>query len=196
MGFMVFFASNCFSAETKAYLQNGSIMVENEDGIRSIDYSQSNKYQRYDLKKWRVREEGNPVQEALSVYNKKAAPLYKTKLWIIDKGNSGEKIFIEYSTTGNNNQVIFSPEEDIIFYLDVSLGGDQGIYGLNLLTKDKFFVDYAEHFVLTTCNDQTTYLVIEKDGGQVYYIYNLDGERINMIPIQGVGGNIQERICY
>ena len=168
----------CFSQQNKAYVKDGRIVVETAQGVKSIDYSQS-PGQRYSrLQKWTVEEEVDKVGNALSVFRKRSEPLYKRKIWIFDK-NGKQKIFIEYTSGDDDTGIIFSPDEDFVFWLGRSWFGRPVVYGRKLSKGRNFAVANATNFELITCDNQQTYVVIKKamKDATYYYIHDLNGRK-------------------
>ena len=88
--------SFCFGEENAVYIKDGKIVIESERIVKSLDYSEEEeKYSDYNLKKWNVKEKLDPVKEALKVFKGKSRPIYKKKIWIIDKSNGEERMIVE-----------------------------------------------------------------------------------------------------
>ena len=80
---IIFACGLCFAETTEVRLEDGNIVIEGPDGTKSLDYTKDIKYSNYRLKKWRVKEQSDPVSEALKVFKEKGAPTYSKKVWII-----------------------------------------------------------------------------------------------------------------
>ena len=151
------------------------------------------------LKKWRVSDKPDSVSEALSVFKKKGQALHTEKFWIINKKDGSQKIVVEYSTFDKQSPMIFSPDEDYVYYKTVSDFGETMIFGINLDTNNKFLVGDSNDFYITTCPDNESYISLLNDEiGQErsYVIYKLDGTWVNILNEDISFHNLEEYICY
>ena len=174
--FILLAGTTCLAQQNKAYVKNGKIIVETPEGVKSIDYSQPSGQRYNQLQKWTVKEEINNVNGALSIFKKRSEPIYKKKVWIFDK-NGKQKILIEYTSDDGDGGVVFSPNEDFVFWVGRSWFGRPAVYGRNLSRRGNFTVANANNFNLVTCDNQQTYVMIKKEMKDLtyYYLYDLNG---------------------
>ena len=176
--FIVLLSVTCFAQENKAYVKDGKIVVETAEGARSIDYSGSSGQRYRSLENWQIKEETDTVNNALSVFKKKSEPLYKKKVWIFDR-NGRQKILIEYTTDDDDTGLIFSPDEDFVFWVGRSWFGRPTVFGRKLAANKNFIVSGGNNFNLITCNNKQTYVVVKKPikDGIYYYIHDINGKK-------------------
>ncbi len=196
------FPSNAQAEKTTVgILKDGKIILQQEDTARVLDYdAPDDKYSPpYDLKKWNVIEQIDPVNEALAVYKKKGRAPYSKKVYIIDKTDGSKKIVVEYEARDKNEKVFFSPDEGYVYYRDLSGSGGNVVMGLDLSTNKEFFVAKANDFFLSTCPDKTTYVVVrDEDAGtqNTYAIYSESGANVKTVVYDGDTSGIGQVICY
>ena len=192
------FAVSGFAQESSVYLKDGNILIERGGETRALDYSKKQKYANYHLKKWNVKEELNPVQEALQVYSKKSTPVYDKKIWIVDKRDGTKGIYVEYKTNNERDRIVFSPSEDHVFYLGLSPLADTSVlYGRNLLTQERFSLNNTDDFDLLNCPNKKSYVVVIEDGKvKTYHIYSLGGEKVDTISGVPSQRDLERYVCY
>ena len=93
--------------------------------------------------------------------------------------------------------VIFSPNEDFVYYRALTESGDTLIYGVNLHTEKTFLVEKGEEFTVINCNDNQSYIVVRHPGRRNYFtIHSLDGNKIKRIRYSGSIDDIGYSFCY
>ena len=153
-------------AQNKAYVQDGKIVVETKDGVKSLDYSDRNGFTSRDVTKWKTREEVSPVTKALDVFKDKTKNYYHKRVWFVDDGTGQDQFYVEYNTDDPNASPYLSPYYKYAYYVGYSPAGNLGVYGVNLADDaDTFFIDHSSHFNLVTCDKKSSYLVVQDDNG-------------------------------
>lgn len=209
----VFFASRVFSQEaslssdpnapqeqndqTTVTLKNGQIVVTQPDRwTKTLDYSKTDKYIDRNLQKWIVSEESNPVKEALKVYKNKGKVLSR-EMWLVNKKGDVKTVVLEYDYPESQDKIIFSPNEDYVYYLGIGDMGNTVVFGVNLYTGKEFSLSAAViDFTLTTCNDNKSYVVVQTDGDVLnYYIYTLAGDNIDTVTYGGSLADLSKDMC-
>ena len=129
------------------------------------------------LDNWTVKEETDKVRGALDIYREKSKPLYKKKVWIIDKRGTGKKFSLDYETP--RDKLIFTPTEDFVFWVGHSWMNKPVVYGRDLFSGRKFSVAQSDNFDLLTCRNKRTYVIIEGEtaGADYYHVYDVTGRR-------------------
>jgi len=183
------------AGENRVFLRDGSIVIDTEDGKKLLDYSRLNKYSDYGLNNWSVKEEADLVEEAIRVYKRKGRPRYRKKVSIINRLNGDENIIVKYTPRKRNDRVIFSPDENFMYYIALSNRGDDVVYGLNLLTKKKFVVDSADDFVIVNCDGECSYIVTNKNT-DMHYVYTLEGAMTDAFRYGGNLRDVSDVICH
>ena len=150
----------------------------------------------YNLKKWVVEENTDPVKHALEVYKKKSEPSYTRRIWLTGKLDGKKRLIVEYVPTGNNDKVIFSPNEDFMYYLGLTPGGQSTVYGINLLSNKKFSLGSGENFRTVNCPDKKSYVVVQPGGqGTIYQVYTIAGERMKTLTDLKNPLDIEKNLC-
>jgi hypothetical protein len=182
--------------DVKVYLKDGQIIRERRTEPAS-DAMASQEGKGYHLKKWDIATEVDPVQEALKVYKKKGEPLYQKRVWIIDKGNGTKNLLVEYVSSSSDSQVVFSPEEDFMYFLRTDDTGQNLIYGLELNTRRQFHIGTGKNFNLLTCPNRMSYVILEQDEqGLKHFIYQLTGEQKRVLHGAMTQDEIKKQVCY
>jgi len=194
--FSMFLVSASFASGNTARLSGGKIIIDRPDGPKVLDYSQKVKYSNYDLKKWDIEKETDVIEEALEVYKKKSEPLYSQKVWIINK-NGTEKILLEYKSADEEDSIIFTNDENYVFYLGVSDAGQSIVYGMNLAAGGTTTLNNATSFFIETCPDNDTYVITQDDDGdKEFYVYRVLSESIDEIDYNGSIDDLTQALCY
>lgn len=150
----------------------------------------------YNLKKWTVEESADPVKRALNVYKKKSEPQYTRRIWITGKTDGKKRLIAEYTARSGNDKVIFSPDEDFMYYLGAAPGGGSIVYGINLLSNKKFSLGAGNNFQAVNCPDKTSYVVVRPDGqGEVYQVYTAAGKRMDTLTGLHSPVDIEKNLC-
>lgn len=196
----------CFGEENKAYLSDGKIVVKPAEApvlaqpaVSGETASSSEPApSAYNLKNWDVSEQVNPVAEALKVYKSKGEDLYTRQVYIYDKTRKHQRIYIEYTNRKNNDKVIFSPNEDYVYYRDFSDGGEGVIYGVNLLNNRRFAVDRGEDFEFFNYGPGKDYILVKKGSDRLryYVLYGLDGKQERIIHYGGSFEDVKKQIRW
>jgi len=122
-------------------LKDGQIQVILSDSsIKTLDYSKDNKYSDLNLKKWIVYEKADPVKEAIKVYKNKAETSRVREVWIVDRDGKIKSVVLEYEYNEGKDKLVFSSDEDFVYYFGLSDHGGNVIYGVNLLDGKEFLV--------------------------------------------------------
>jgi len=185
------------SAENKAYLQDGNILIETPKGTRQLDYADEE--ERYIItdtpQKWTVHSQTTILNEALQTYRDKQAPLYEKNIWIVDEADGNHTIHVDYITKNKDETMIFSPDGEYAYYLETKDGKDT-IYGLNLSNQETFFISIASEYQIITCTNNKSYLAVNQGtDSNIFVIYDLSGnEKKTLENAQGFSG-IQHNFC-
>ena len=181
----------------KAVLRDGEIVVETPNGVNVIDYDAPVRYQPYKSKKWTIESETSPVREALTVYEGKSQPLYKTTVYISQKGRAEPSLLFTYQSRDRDSEIIFSPDENFIYYIDTTDEGDHIIHGFQLKTSEDFLVGPGMSLDILDCPRHDYFLVVEEDELDAHYvIYNMKGNRINTFNKRESIEDLIPFICY
>ncbi|MDP2653084.1 MAG: hypothetical protein Q8Q08_03525 [Candidatus Omnitrophota bacterium] len=133
----------------------------------------------YNLKRWTVEESADPVQRALGVYKKKSETRYNRRVWITNKADGTKKVLVEFTAGAAGGNVVFSPDEDFMYYLGVDNRGYNYVYGVNLLSSEKFTLGDADHFSTVNCPDKRTFVVLENYGKvTTHHVYTASGQEV------------------
>lgn len=198
---MIFASSISLAAENKVYPKNKGIYAGIQGRANAIDRLRPRVYQ---IKNWIVREEidmldeASMVKQALSVYQNRNNPIYRHKVWIYDKIIDQNDVYVDFITNDFNKDIIFSPDEDFVYYLEYTPGGEHKLYGVRIGTEETFFINTAEDFFIKTCEQaDTSYVVLSKEGEiDSYHIFNLDGNKVQFIEKLENIDDLKSVICY
>lgn len=186
-----------YAQTVKAYLKDGQIVTECGDDVQSVDLDRRDGRRRYSLNKWDVTEHADPVREALKVFKKKGAPAYKKKVWLIDKGDGTNTIVVEYVSNKTLDKLLFTPDEDFMYFIDFSRPGHSMIYGLNLRTKRQFAVTSASDFEIVTCDNRESYLLVAAGSPETrYYVFKTTGQKAMTLDGAMTLDEIKREVCY
>lgn len=165
--------------------------------IKSPIVGESDKPAVYNLKRWVVEENTDPVKHALEVYKKKSEPRYTRRIWLTGKTDGKKRLIVEYAPRGDDDKVIFSPNEDFMYYLGLTPGGQSIVYGVNLLSNKKFSLGSGENFHAVNCPDKKSYVVVQPDGqGTIYQVYSISGERMKTLTDLKSPLDIEKNLCH
>ena len=152
----------------------------------------------YKLNRWVVEEKTDPVQHALEVYKKGSAPRYNRHIWLSDRADGKKHIIIDYASSGTGDKVLFSSQEDYLYYLGLAPGGENIIYGVNLTSKKRFSLGTGEDFRTIDCPGKKSYVVIWRgnvDAQTVYQVYTTDGLRANDLTGFPTASDLEKNLC-
>ena len=194
--FIMFFAVTSFAQENQVQLKDGKVMIKTSKEVKVLDYSAEEKYSTIKLKKWDIRKESDVVDEALKVYKKKQDPVYSQKIWISAKDDGTQKILVEYKSLQEDSRIIFSPDEDYMYYIGLSEADESVVYGMNLSSQESFVFNAADDFQLMECGGRGNYFVLLKDNEDARVIvYDSEGTQDNILNYTGDLLDLNELIC-
>ncbi|MCD4779646.1 MAG: hypothetical protein K8S27_03740 [Candidatus Omnitrophica bacterium] len=201
---IIFFVSGSFAAAqdidgqpNRARVQDGKIVIETPGGTNVVDYKAKKKYRSVSPRKWKVEKQRDPVTEALRIYEEKSKPLYTYRVFLSYRGQQEPSIIFSYKSTEDDSEVIFSPDENFLYYIDVSGEGTRIIHGLNLKTSRDFEIGPGDELDLIHCPDKNYYVVIEEGSDVSYHtIYRSTGERVNILNKRENIEDLVPFICY
>jgi len=184
--------------ENRAYLKDNRIIVETPEGDKAVDFTMDRGHRVYRLKNYTVKEEVNVVDEALKVFERKSPPVYSKKVWIYDQVEDRSQAYVEFMTNEFNEDIVFSPGEEFVYYLEYTPEGEHRLYGIKIGTEEKFFINTAEDFFIETCEDKDTSYVIVAEDGQVdsYHVFDLEGSKVQFIEKLDNIEDLKNVICY
>ncbi len=180
----------------KAYLKDGSIVIETPEGTKRLDYRSDNRYKK--LHKWVVREEVNPVEEALKVFKKGEEKLYQKKVWIIDKQNGQKSILVEYASPSATGDIVFSPDEENIYYIGVDSSGTSYLYKMDLDNQQATSLIPASDLETFDCgSSDKKYLVVKEEGpSHSYVVYTFAGQQEDSLSGVVSWEDVKKYVCY
>lgn len=194
--FMCLFVQTSFAQQNQVKLQDGKIIVQTPEETKILDYSAAEKYSVVELKRLNVRKESEVVEEALQVYKEKQAPVYSQKIWISQKDDGSQSILIEYKSLKEDSRVIFSPDEEFLYYIGLSALGENVVYGFNISAKEDLVFGAADDFQLKECPGSSDYFVLLKDNEDPRIIvYDAQGSKEDILYYTGDLTDINELIC-
>ena len=155
----------------------------------------------YTSQKYTVKEETDIVEQALNVFKKKGRPssLYRKRVWISDTLDGENTSFLSFTTNDRNESIVFSPDEEFVYYVEISSGGRRRLKGVKIGSREEFFVDAAvERFFIETCEDQKTSYLVVLDGKKIegYHVYDLQGRSIVLPDMPADVNDLKRVICY
>ncbi|MBU0468853.1 MAG: hypothetical protein KKD07_01035 [Candidatus Omnitrophica bacterium] len=194
--FIVFFVATSFAQDNQVQLKDGQIIIKTPEEVKALDYSAEEKYSAIKLKKWDIRKESDVVGEALKVYKKKQDPVYSQKIWISEKEDGTQKILVEYKSSQEDSRIIFSPDEDYMYYIGLSDTGESMIYGMKLSGQESFVFDAADDFQLMECPGSGNYFVLLKNNEDPrVMVYDSEGDQEDVLHYTGDLMDLDELIC-
>ncbi len=195
---LTIFAQETPVTKNTVVLQDNQIIVQTEQGAKALIYSEPDKYSDVQLKKWKIKEGTDTVSEALKVYKSRSAKPFKTKkIWLVNKNNEKQQIFVKYSYSGGREKVMFSPDEDFILFFDLSASGDTVIAAKNLVSREQFVLGKGRDFNIMSCPDHKSYVIVQNEKGQNdYFVYDLKEHVTVDLDPAGPIENLDKFICY
>lgn len=154
---------------------------------------------RSSLRSWDIKEEYKKIDRNKKFSKRSSEGLYNKKIKIFDKGTNVEKLTLEYIADKSNDEIIFSPNEDVMFYIGFDEKGESSIYGVNLYSKQKFKVDSGNNMDIANCWNNKTYLIIKDNTNRkdiIYYFYDIKGKRTAVISKSMIVGDVDDYVCY
>lgn len=155
----------------------------------------------YKTKNYTIKEETDVVEQALQVFKKKSKPssIYRKKVWIYDTLGEDNASFLSFTTNDQNSDIVFSPDEDFVYYVELSPNGRRRIAGVKVGSDKKFYVGASiGSFYIETCEEkETDYLVVlddAEDGG--YRVYDLEGQSVLLPDMPASVDDFKRAICY
>ena len=155
----------------------------------------------YKSKNYTVKEETDIVKRALDVFKKKSKPssLYRKKIWLYATSQEDNASYLSFMTNDQNESIVFSPDEDFVYYFEIAPGGDRRLRGYKVGSDETFFVGTAaDSFFIETCGEtQASYLVV-LDGKEIegYHVYDLEGGAIHLPDMPADVNDLKNVICY
>lgn len=174
----------------EAPVKSGRVEVE-EDGAKKI----------YAEHGYTVDEETKIVEKALDVFKKKAGrtSLYEKKFRIYDAVNPHNQSFLSFMTNDQNAGIVFSPDDDFVYYVEVEEDGSRRLRGYGIESHARFSVsDDVDRFFIETCEDAgVSYLVVlgREDNGS-YSVYDLNGGSVVLPDMPADIDDLKSFICY
>ena len=170
-------------------------------GPRVVQIESGKAKKEYKTKSYTVREETDIVERALNVFKKKgqSSSLYKKKVWIYATPEEDNASYLSFMTNDQNEGVVFSPDEDFVYYVEISPDGRRRLKGVKVGSEETFFVDATvESFFIETCEEQGTSYLVVLDGSEVegYDVYDLRGQLVVLPDMPADVNYLKEFICY
>ena len=154
----------------------------------------------YRTKNYTVKEEIDVVRKALDVFKQKGRKvLYRKKVWIYTTPEEDNASFLSFMTNDQNQAIVFSPDEEFVYYVEISPSGGRRLTGVAVGSKKEFFIsETVESFFIETCEDRGTSYLVVLDGKEVegYYIYDLQGRSIGLPDMPADVNDLKRVICY
>lgn len=170
--------------------------INNNLIIKTLPSGESDKPAVYRLKDWIVEQEADPVRHALEVYKKKSEPRYMKRVWVTGKKDGKKRLIVEYLSGGTDDRMVFSTDEDFMYYLGIAPGGQNMVYGVSLSSGKKFSLGAAENFNMVHCPGNKDYVVVQQGRGlAVYTIYTVTGERMKTLTNIQDPVDIEKSLC-
>jgi len=107
-------------------------------------------------------------------------------------------VYVDFISNDFNKDIVFSPNEDFVYYLEYSSDGEHKVYGVKIGTEETFFINTAEDFFIKTCEqNNTSYVITTKDGEiDSYHVFDLDGNKVQFIEKLEDIDDLKNVICY
>ena len=170
--------------------------VESHVILKAPIAGESDKPAVYDLKRWVVEKDTDPVARALEVYKKRSEPRHNRRIWLTGKTDGKKRLIVEDAALGENDKIIFSPDENYMYYLGLAPGGQSIVYGVNLASNEKFSLGSGEDFQAVNCPDKESYVVVQPDGqGTIYQVYTTNGERMETLTDLTSPLDLEKNLC-
>jgi hypothetical protein len=155
----------------------------------------------YRSKNYTVKEETDIVQKALDVFKKKSKPssLYRKKIWLTTTLQEDNASYLSFMTNDQNENIIFSPDEDFVYYVEIGPDGERRLSGYNIVNDDVFPVrTAADSFYIETCEETRASYLVVLDGKEIegYHVYDLEGKAIDLPDMPADVNDLKNVICY
>ena len=169
-----------------------------ETQVLELDADRAKK--EYKSKNYTIKEETDIVEQALSVFKKKGRPssLYRKRIWIYATPEEENASFLSFMTNDQNQNIVFSPDEEFVYYIEISSSGRRRLKGVKIGSEEEFFINTADRFFIETCENKQTSYIITIDGGEIegYYVYDLQGQPIALPNMPADVNDLKNVICY
>ncbi len=200
---VLLFQSDGFAEKPRIYQKDARVKAQPNKGAASTNSPDRKSPRVYETNNWIVREEVDEVEkvhDALKVFQSRKIPVYNRRVWIYDKVVDKNDVFVDFITNDFNKDIVFSPDENFVYYLAYTPQGQSNLYGLNLTTEKNFLINPAEQFSVQTCNGKKSFVVVSEKIGdhtyQSYHIFNLEGEKVNFIEKLNKIEDLENVVCY
>ena len=199
---MLVFTATAAWAEKDTPRIEGSLKAE--DAVQKEQTREAGKegnIKEYKSQKYTVKEETDIVERALSVFKDKGKPssLYRKRIWISDTLDEENTSFLSFTTNDQNEGIVFSPDEEFVYYIEISPGGRRRLKGVKIGSQEEFFVNaIVGSFFIETCEDRKTSYLVVLDGKTTegYHVYDLEGRSIVLPDMPADVNDLKKVICY
>lgn len=152
----------------------------------------------YQTNRYTVKEKTEMVKRALKVFRDRAetSPYYHKRYWLYDTLHEDNTSYLSFTTNDQNADLVFSPDEQFAYYLEVTPGGQSRLTGIKIDTKSKFFIQPAGDFYIETCDEsQKSYVIVTEDAG-TYHVFDLNGKEVTIPDMPADINDLKNVICY
>jgi hypothetical protein len=184
------------TVQAEDILPQNSVTTVNTIIVKEKNTDVSDRPAVYDLKDLIVEEDADPVRKALDVFKKRSKPKYKKRIWVTDKRNGERRMIVEYSSENVKDKIIFSQDENVMYYFGLTPGGTNFVYGIDLLSGDKHSFGRGDDFMTVDCPDRTSYFVVQTGKARtVYHVYTSSGKKTRTFTDLKSPLDIEKNLC-
>ncbi len=168
-------------------------MAEKDQASKAVKTSKKE----YTSKYYKVKEETDTVEAALNVFKKKgkSSSLYRKNFWLYNTLQDDNASYLSFTTNDQNAGIVFSPDEEFVYYIEITPDGERRLNGVKISTQEEFFINTADSFFIQTCAGGQTSYVIVTDDASTYHVFDLNGEAVALPDALSNIDDLKNVIC-
>ena len=194
----VFEVTLAWAVVNTAQVTENLIIAETEEKDQARDAAQASKKE-YRSKNYKVKEETDTVEAALNVFKNKgkSSSLYTKKVWLYNTLQDDNASYLSFMTNDQNASIVFSPDEEFVYYIEMTPDGQRRLNGVRISTQEQFFINPASSFFIETCEgEQNSYVIVTDDTASAYHVFDLNGTAVTLPDTLSDIGDLQNVICH
>ena len=195
----IFTAAAAWAAEDTTAVTDQLIMAEMAEDGQAQESTQGSSKKEYESKRYIVEEETDIVERALNVFKSKgkSSSLYRKKVWLYNTLEDKDNVYISFTTNDQNAGIIFSPDEEFVYYLEMTPDGERRLNGIKIVGQEEFMISPAGNFFIETCaGRKKSYVIVTGDDPKTYHVFDLNGEAVTVPDMPSDIDDLIDIICY
>ncbi len=195
MRHILFITFLCFTVPAWAVINTPEV----SESLVMAEIAQKEQNKEYKSKRYTVKEETDVVEKALNVFKNKgkSSSLYRKNIWLYSTLEDDSASYISFTTNDQNTGIVFSPDEEFVYYIETTPDGERRLNGIRISTQEPFFNTTASGFFIETCEGgQNSYVIVTDDDPAAYRVFSLEGESIVLPDAPADIDDLKNIICH